>query len=120
MTTLKQTQNFLKLREKSKKKYDISIFSLLPRDIIAKCMLPAMWRYQKEYRKWLDDLKVDALSFKDFGRYCRPYGMPNITNLARSLSVSADQKKTMIKCLLHTELRKKRRRHPAIRDKKTK
>ena len=111
MTTLKQTQNFLKIREKSKKTYDISIFSLLPKELVAKCMLPAMWRYQKEYRKWLDDLKVDVVVFKDLGRYARPLCFP---------SMPEGQKKTIMKCLLQTELLKKRRRHPPIRNKKAK
>lgn len=111
MTTLKQTQNFLKLREKSKKKYDISIFSLLPKEIIAKIMIPALWRYEKQYRKWLDDVMIDTHLFKDLGRYKRPLCLPNII-------YSESQKKTMMKCLLHTELLKKRRRHPPIRHKK--
>ena len=114
MTTLKQTQDFLKLREKSKKKYDISIFSLLPKELIAKCMLPALWRYEKEYRQWLGDIRIDTEIFKDLGRY-RTTGLT-----LRLMSVSESQKKTMMKCLLQTELLKKRRRHPPIRNKKTK
>ena len=114
MTTLKQTQNFLKLREKSKKKYDISIFSLLPKELIAKCMLTAMWQYQKDYRKWLDDVKLNSFIFKDLGRYSyRSY-------IADHRLIPENEKKAMMKCLLHTELLKKHRRHPAIRGKKTK
>jgi len=116
MTTLKQTQNFLKLREKSKKKYDISIFSLLPKELIAKCMLPAMWQYKKDYRRWLDDVKLNSYIFKDLGRYSyRSY----IADQSRRL-IPENEKKTMMKCLLQTELLKKRRRHPPIRNKKTK
>jgi hypothetical protein len=75
-------------------------------------MLPALWRYQKEYLKWFDDIKLDSVVFKDLGRYARP-----LTILP---SMSESQKKTMMKCLLHTELLKKLRRHQPIRNKKTK
>jgi len=106
MSSLKQTQNFLKLREKSKKKYDISVFSLLPRELIAKCMIPAMWRQKKEYRRWLDDIRIDSEIYKGIPRIC--------------LFFKETQKKTMMKCIVQTELLKKRRRHPPIRGKNKK
>jgi len=107
MSSLKQTQNFLKLREKSKKKYDISVFSLLPRELIAKCMLPAMWNQKKEYRRWLDDIRIDSEIYR--GIPCRI-----------RFCFNENAEKTMMKCIVQTELLKKRRRHPPIRGKNKK
>ena len=112
---LARIQEIVKHREASGKEYKTSVFSLLPRDIIANIVLPAKWEAEKEYRIWLDNLKIDIMIFQDarhdWKRGCS--GMP------RSIK-SEQQMQVYMKSILNTQLRKTRRTHPAIRGKKTK
>jgi len=117
MSSLKQTQNFLKLREKSKKKYDISIFSLLPKEIILQIICQA--KKDHKYDVWLEDLKSNILYWK--GASCRSRAVKDLRDWwddRKARPTPESCWKVMLKSYVNTELLKKRKRHPAIKNKK--
>ena len=111
---LARIQEIVKHRETSGKEYKTSVFSLLPRDIIANIVLPAKWEAEREYRKWMDELKIDIMVFRD-ARHDWKRGCSGMTR-----GMSEQQMQVYMKSILNTQLRKTRRTHPAIRGKKTK
>ncbi len=72
MSSLKQTQNFLKLREKSKKKYDISVFSLLPREIILQIVtLQKITEKKINYEYWKNLIPSPSIIYDEYEMYFR-------------------------------------------------